>query len=184
METQQNTNHAPVRLNPILAEEVEEALRLELPQSSAWSEVQISHTLLRTISMVSGRIFIGPELYRDEAYLDAAINYTVDLTDALRRVNLIPTWLRPIVSPFLPEVQKLLRRIQEADDLLRPVVAARREAAKNPDYQEPDDMLQWFIKSQKKFGPREDKELAKLQLIMSFVAIHTTTTTATNAYVL
>ena len=138
----------PVRLNPTISDEVEEAMRLELPQTGSWSEVNINSKLLRIVAMASGRIFVGPELCRDEAYLDAAINYTVDLMTAVHLVAFTPVWLRPIVASFLPQIRKLKTRVQQADDFLRPVVAARRKAAQDPEYQKPDDMLQWIIDSQ------------------------------------
>ncbi|KAG9258879.1 cytochrome P450 [Emericellopsis atlantica] len=173
---------ALVRLNPTISDEVVESMRMELPQTSNWEEVCINDKLLRIVAMASGRIFIGPELCRDERYLDASINYTIDLMTAVHLISFTPSWLRPLVAPILPPVRKLHRRIKEADAFLRPVVAARREAAKSPDYQEPDDMLQWLMNSQAKFGAKNDKELAKNQLGISFAAIHTTTLTTLNAF--
>ncbi|OLN88210.1 Ent-kaurene oxidase 1 [Colletotrichum chlorophyti] len=170
-----------VRVNPILSEEVVEALRIELPQSNEWTEVNITDKLLRVIAMASGRVFIGPELCRNEEYLDAAINYAVDLMTAIRAVADIRPWMRPFTAGSKPEVKKLQRRVQEADRFLRPVVKARREAAMNPDYQKPDDMLQWMMDAQSKFGKKGDEELARYQLSISFAAIHTTTATTTNA---
>lgn len=172
---------ALVRLNPTLSEEVEEAMRLELPQTNEWTEININSKLLRIVAMASGRIFIGPELCRDEAYLDAAINYTIDVMTAVHLISFTPKWLRPLVARLLPQVKRVHRRVKEADDFLRPVVAARKKAAESMDYQEPDDMLQWIINSQKKFGEKDDKELAKNQLGVSFAAIHTTTLTTLNA---
>ncbi|GKT96318.1 cytochrome P450 [Colletotrichum tofieldiae] len=64
---------------------------------------------------------------------------------------------------------------------LRPVVEARRKAAEGSNYQKPDDMLQWMMESQKKFGQKEDRELARYELAISAAAIHTTTVTITNA---
>lgn len=156
-------------------------MRIELPQSPSWSEVKINDKLLRIVAMASGRIFIGPELCRDEAYLDAAINYTIDLMTAVHIISFMPVWLRPFLAPFIPQIKKLKQRIDEADAFLRPIVSARREAAKDPDYQKPDDMLQWLIDSQGKFGVKDDKELANNQLGISFAAIHTTTLTALNS---
>jgi cytochrome P450 len=170
-----------VRLNPTISDEVLEAMALELPQGSDWTEVNINSKLLRIVAMVSGRVFVGPELCRDEAYLDASINYTTDLMIAVHVVALVPKFLRSLISPHLPPVKKLQQRIREADEFLRPIVAKRIEAAKQPGYEKPDDMLQWIIESQKKFGDKGDKELAKMQLGISFAAIHTTTLTTTNA---
>ncbi|KZL82211.1 cytochrome p450 [Colletotrichum incanum] len=168
-------------LNPIISDEVVEAMRIELPQSGEWTEVKIIDKLMRIVGMVSGRVFVGPELCRNEAYLDSAINYTVDVMKAVRKVATIQPYLRPILAPRSPEVKKVQRRIIEASTFLKPVVKARREAAEDPDYQKPDDMLQWILESQKKFGQRDDTELARYQLGLSFAAIHTTSTTTTNA---
>ncbi|OHF00854.1 cytochrome P450 [Colletotrichum orchidophilum] len=172
---------ALVRLNPIIADEVIEALRTELPQSCDWTEVKIMDKMMRVIAKASGRIFIGPELCRNEEYLDAAIYYTVDLMKAVRRVANITPWLRPFTAARTPEVKKVHYRVEEADKFLRPVVTARKEAEKSPDYQKPDDMLQWIMESQKKFGQKNDRELARYQLGISFAAIHTTTVTTANA---
>lgn len=171
-----------VRLNPIIAEEVIEALRLELPQSNSWVEVKITERIMRVIAIASGRIFVGPELCRNEEYLDASINYTIDVMTAMRAVADISPWLRPFQAARTPEVKRVNQRFIEADAFLRPVVAARREAAKNPDYQKPDDMLEWMMEAHTKFAQNDDdKELARYQLGISFAAIHTTTTTTINA---
>jgi cytochrome P450 len=168
-------------LNPTIAEEVVDAMRLELPQNADWTEVRMNDKILRIVAMVSGRVFVGPELCRSEAYLDAAINYTVDLMTAVHIIGFIPIWLRPIVSRLLPQVRKVKTRIAEAEKLFRPIVATRQKAAENPDYSKPDDMLQWLIDSQQRFGQLNDAKLAKNQLDISFAAIHTVTMTTMNA---
>lgn len=133
--------------------------------------------------MASGRVFVGPELCRNEAYLETAINYTVDMVNAVLAVMCLPAWRRRFFSRRLPEVKKLFQRFREAEKFLGPIVTARREATQGPDYKKPDDMLQWFIDAQdtSKPGSRNDAELAIWQLGASFTAIHTTTATVTNA---
>ncbi|OLN86218.1 Ent-kaurene oxidase 7 [Colletotrichum chlorophyti] len=170
------------RLNASIADEVVEAMRLELPQSNDWVEVKINAKLLRIIAMVSGRVFIGSELCRDERYLDASINYTIDVMTAVHVIALVPSWLRPLVAPWLPTTKKLYKRIDEAEAVFRPLVAARKQASKDIDHNEPDDMLQWILNAQTKFGQLSDRELAMAQLGISFAAIHTTSMTTTNAF--
>jgi cytochrome P450 len=156
-------------------------MRLELPQTSEWTEVGIHSKLLRIVTMASGRIFIGPELCRTEAYIDAAINYTIDLMTAVHIVTLLPSWLRPIISSYLGPVRKLERRVKEAHGFLHPIIQERREAAKVAGYEKPDDMLQWIMDALANAGKSDDDELARYQLAVSFAAIHTTTITATNS---
>ncbi|KAF2452602.1 cytochrome P450 [Lineolata rhizophorae] len=173
---------ALVRLNPVIAAETKEAVDSELGRCQNWTELNINHKLLRIVAKVSGRIFIGPELCHSEDYLDAAINYTTDVVEAQQAVQMMKPWQRWLRAPFLPQVKKLNQRLVQADAFLRPVVNARRKAALQPGYEKPDDMLQWLMDSQAKFGQKDDKEYAKIQLILSFAAIHTTTLTATNAF--
>lgn len=170
-----------VRLNPTISEEVYESMSLELPQTEEWTEVNINSKLLRIVGMVSGRIFVGPKLCRDERYLDMAINYTIDLVTAAYIVAMIPQWLRPVIAPFIPHIKRVHKRIDEAMAVLQPVIAARQEAAKDPDAEKPDDMLQWIMDNQSAAGQQDTKELAKIQLGTSFAAIHTTTLVTTNA---
>jgi cytochrome P450 len=168
---------ALVRLNPSIAEEVQESIREALPPCDDWTPVNINQALLRIVAQVSGRVFIGAELSRSKEYLDAAINYTVELMEAVRALDAVRPWLRPFVASRLPEVKKLDQRLAQADNLLRPVVAARQQMK---DSEKPDDMLQWLMNGQDKFKRYATEELARLQLGISFAAIHTTTLTSTN----
>ncbi|OHE90947.1 cytochrome P450 [Colletotrichum orchidophilum] len=174
------------RLNAAISDEVNDSMRLELPQSSTWTEVNINAKLLRIIAMASGRVFIGSELCRDERYLDASISYTIDLMTAVHVIALVPSFLRPLLASWLPTTKKLYKRLADAEAVFRPIVAARKaEAAAqredDPGYREPDDMLQWILNAQDKFGALSDRELAHAQLGISVAAIHTTSMTTTNA---
>ncbi|KAK0663501.1 putative cytochrome P450 E-class, group IV [Cercophora samala] len=176
-----NLTPSLVRLNPTIAEEVQESFRREMPECDDWTPVNINYKLLRIVAMVSGRVFIGPELSRSEEYVDAAINYTIDLMRAREAVDTMRPWLRPFLANRLPEVKKLNERLAQADAFIRPIVEDRRKLSKE---QAPDDMLQWMLNGQsEKFGGEYKTEtLARLQLGISFAAIHTTTMTTTNAF--
>lgn len=159
-------------------------MKAEFPSCKDWTPVKINSKLLRVVAIVSGRIFIGPELCHDEEYIDAAINYTVELMTARRAVQEIsPVWMKRFRAPFLPEVKSLAEREKKVTRFLTPIVTARRDRERDdPGYKKPDDMLQWIVDAEKKFGVKEDAEIARLQCILSFAAIHTTTMTALNVY--
>ncbi|PKS08122.1 hypothetical protein jhhlp_005397 [Lomentospora prolificans] len=177
-----NLTPALSRLNPSIFQEVQESFALEMPPCNDWTPVNIHNKLLRIVAMVSGRVFIGPELCRSEQYLDAAINYTVELMEARRAVDRMRPWFRPFLASRLPEVRSLDRRIEEAFRFMSPVVEARKEIALDPTAEKPDDMLQWLVDAQEKFPDKNSQNLAKVQLGLSFAAIHTTCLTATNAF--
>ncbi|EMT61125.1 cytochrome P450 [Fusarium oxysporum II5] len=170
------------RLSLTIASEVRDSLDLTMPPCDDWTEVNIHHALLRIVGMVSGRMFIGPELCRSEQYLDAAINYTMEVMGAQRAVQNMRPWLRPFRAQSLPEVKKLYQRIAEAEAFLEPVVKTRTDAMNDPTYEKPDDFLQWLIDGKDKFPDKNSQNLAKVQLGLTFAAVHTTTLTATNAF--
>lgn len=179
-----NLTPALGRLNPVLAQEVRDSMELELPQSSDWTEFVLSPKLYRIVAMASGRIFIGAELCRNEEYLSAAIDYTIEVMTAVFLIHMMPTWLRPVLAPWIPHVRKLEKSRRRAKDFLMPIITARRKAADEgrADYTPPDDMLQWMDDDlTKQQGKRPTvEELAFHQLGISFAAIHTTTVTVTN----
>lgn len=131
--------------------------------------------------MISGRLFIGPEACRSEEYLDAAINYTMDVMQAVRATSSLRPWLRPFLAQRLPEVKKLDKRIEEADAFLRPLVERRRKMYNDKTTSSedvPEDFLQWMLET-----GDSTSNFAKVQLGLTFAAIHTTVLTTTNAYV-
>ncbi|RYP79122.1 hypothetical protein DL771_000100 [Monosporascus sp. 5C6A] len=171
------------RLTPILSETLQEAIATELPDSSKWTPVKLNKQLLRITAMASGRVFVGPELCRDEIYIDNAINFTIDVMKAVASVALMPLWLRPILSPIVPFVRALQRRIQGEKELLQPVVLARRLAAASvgPSLK-PDDLLEWFIDDQAETGIEDDMDIVHKQMVTSFAAVHTSSQTMTNMF--
>ncbi|KAI0538638.1 cytochrome P450 [Xylaria digitata] len=173
---------ALVRLNPTIAQEVRDAMALELPSCVDWTSVNIHSKLLRIVAMVSGRIFIGADLCREEEYLDAAINYTIEVMTAQRAVVQMRPWLRPFFASRLPEIKKLEQRKKKAYEFLRPVIEARQQAAKSSTTDGPDDVLQWLIRNQPKFPDIHSQNLVAVQLGLSFAAIHTTVLVATNVF--
>ncbi|KAF2268140.1 cytochrome P450 monooxygenase-like protein [Lojkania enalia] len=169
---------ALARLNPILCEEVDSAVKQELGACKDWTSVPIYMALVKIVAKVSGRVFVGPDLCHDKDYLDAGINYTLELIGAQRAIKEMRPWLRPLLAPRLPEVRRLREREQQAQAFLKPIIKARLDAQKDPEYQKPDDMLQWFMS---KGGDSFDSmRVAKFTLGLIFAAIHTTTMTATN----
>lgn len=181
------------RLNPQIAEEVQIAFSQEISPSvseSTPSPININSKLLRIVAKVSGRVFIGPELCHDERYLSAAIGYTVSVMEAQRAVEKMSPWLRPFAARRLKEVRKLMEWEKDAMDFLRPVVESRREKQRRGEVLE-KDMLQWLMDSADQGQGRQHekwgtdttttRKLARLQLGISFAAIHTTTLVTTHA---
>lgn len=173
-----NLTPALPRLNATISDEVESSFLREMPPCDDWTPININSKLQRIVAMVSGRVFVGPELCHDEAYLDAAVNYTVEIVGATQAVDNMAPWKRPFLASRLPEVKRVEARLKQADAFLKPVVQKRLELSPED---RPDDMLQWLLNNQKRFGvDKTVQTLARLQLSLSFASIHTTSVVATS----
>lgn len=153
-----------------------------MPPCEDWTEVWPMSALVDIVAQVSGRVFVGPELCRDPEYLACATNYTMDLVTAVSAIKRLRPWLRPFLASRLPEILKLREREDRARKCLEPIIHQRRNAEKNdPDWQKPNDMLQWMATRITANGaPLDMKSLVDSQLGLIFAAIHTTSMTTTN----
>jgi cytochrome P450 len=175
------SNYRIARLNSTICVEVDNALKEYIPPCEEWTEVALNGQLVKVVAKVSGRIFVGPDLCQDPEYLDSGSNYTINLMKAVHAIKQIRPWLRPFVVPRLPEIKKLRNMEERAARHLEPIVRERMEAEKNdPNWQKPDDMMQWLLNQSAKHGTVSVEQLAKMQLALIFAAIHTTTMTLTN----
>jgi cytochrome P450 len=163
----------------MIAEEVDVALREAMPPCEDWTEVYIFKELVDVIAKVSGRIFVGPELCRNPEYIKLGSSYTVDLVAAVTAVKQVRPWLKPFLCPRLPEIAKLRKIEQQLREFLRPIVEERMTAkSEDPNWQEPDDLLQWMIT--RGGGKDSIDDITAFQLSLIFAAIHTTSMTVTS----
>ena len=171
-----------VRINPRLSKEVEKAVETEMPPCKDWTPVNINRQLLRIVAIASGHIFIGPELCRDERYIHASINYTVDVFTAVRALKKWSKSFRWLGAYFTPELKGIKEHKGKAKEFLAPVIEERKEMMRKGEPL-PDDMLQWTINKAPKFNSDTIDQIAFTQLTLSMAAIHTTTMTTTHMYV-
>ena len=127
--------------------EVDAAVRTYLPPCDDWTEVYINSKLIDIVARVSGRVFVGADLAQDPEYLEIGANYTVYLIEAVRAIKQIRPWLRPFLVPRLPEIKRLRDMEKKATKHLEPIVKERVNAQKDPNFQQPDDMV-WFARCQ------------------------------------
>ena len=166
------------RLTDRLTEEVERTVGSELPQCDDWTPVNITRPLLNIVAIVSGLIFLGPDLYRQPEYLRSAIDYTIDITAAVGQLKAWPWWMRPVMSRILPDVVRLRTHREDVRRFLTPVIEERRRL-KAAGEQLPDDTLQWLLNRAEDAGIIDLADITHMQLLLTMAAIHTTTLTAT-----
>lgn len=168
---------------PSIVTELSSTVAITVPEqlgtSPDWTSITIYPKLMQIVAVVSGCIFIGPDLNRSQIYIDSSINYTLDLFGAASELRQWPSFMRPIVKHFLPSVVKVNEHRRKAKEFLVPVIRERR-ALRQAGEAEPDNALQWMVAKADKFNVTDDGALAEVQLTLSLAAIHTTTMTATH----
>lgn len=169
------------RVNAMVRQEVDTAVEKFMPACDEWTDVHIYKTLVDVIAQVSGRVFVGPELCEDPFYIDCATNYTVDMIESVHAIKEIRPWLRPFLANRTPPMRRLQQKEKDLVEYLRPVIKQRQEAAKDPNWEKPDDMTQWLL-DRSAGNQLSVAEYARTQLSLIFAAIHTTSTTAVNIF--
>ncbi|GES66576.1 cytochrome P450 [Aspergillus terreus] len=153
-----------------LSEECSLTLKPTWTDSPEWHEVCPHTTILDIIARLSSRAFIGDELCRNPEWLRLTVDFTVDSFRAAEALNWWPYALRPLVARFLPSCRKLHKYIQDADNMMKPVLESRRQAqAKDPQKSYPDT-IQWFEET----AQGRPYDPVRLQLTLAFASIHTT----------
>jgi cytochrome P450 len=169
-------------LGPITEDIVEEAdLAIQRWPGKApgpeWKTVSIKEGLLDVISRVSGRVFGGEQLSRDEEWLEINKQYTSESFGLAMRLHAWPMLLRRIANWVLEPAGKNIRaQIAAAQRLVAPQVEQRLKAredalAKGTKNKGQNDVFHWLLDVAK--GRKFDFAIA--QLGISVAALHTTT---------
>lgn len=129
------------------------------------------------IARLSSLAFLGPKFCRDQNWLDVSVNYTLDVFNAARVLNLWLPFLRPIVIWLLPETRKLRAHLLKARSIIEPELAARSQRREENirmgiPIQKHHDVLEWFSESSDSGAKPLDITLAQISL--SVAAIHIT----------
>ncbi|CAK7202891.1 hypothetical protein SEUCBS139899_005618 [Sporothrix eucalyptigena] len=164
------------KINPGLSRAVADTVASEMPACDDWTPVNINEVLLRMVAIISGHVFVGPELCRRPEYLDAAVNFTTDITMAVPIVKKWTRLIRPLAKYFEPQLAKVQAHRERMREFLRPVIA-ERQARKKRGETMPEDTLQWMLDKTDAEGITDVTELTNMQLLLTMAAIHTTTLT-------
>lgn len=168
-----------------LQDEIRYGFDKELGPCEDWTPVLLYFKLARIIALMSGRVFVGLPLSREEEWIDATVNYTRDVMMAREAILKIPAMLRDIVAWFLPEVRSVKGYGKRGTVLLAPLiddVVARKSGDKtfelDAEEEQRGTMVSWLLKYAEN---RSLRNIADAQMALSFAAIFTTTGTVCQA---
>ncbi|RDW87740.1 hypothetical protein BP5796_03434 [Coleophoma crateriformis] len=161
-----------------LQDEARFAIDQEFGTGSDWTPIPVYMKITRVVALLSGRVFVGRPLSREEEWLNATISYTYNCTRARDALQKYPTFIRPVVGPWLPEVQDLFKQRKRGAELLTPILEEiRKREARGEKMDEYEDQQGTFCRWLMKYMGNEEvtaMKLAENQMGVSFAAIHTT----------
>ncbi|KAI8211232.1 Cytochrome P450 monooxygenase [Colletotrichum sp. SAR 10_76] len=142
---------------------------------SEWHVMSPKEDLVRVVSQMSTRIFMGEELCRNEEWTKASGDYTITAFKATDKVRAWPRLLRPIVHWAMPVCQDLRQQLVKANNALEPHIKKRnaiKAAALAKGQPSPfDDLVEWW---ETEYGPSNEHARHQSKLTLTVVAIHTT----------
>lgn len=150
--------------------------------SADFTPVEVYSCLKRIAAILTGRVFVGAPMNRNEKWIETSMDFTHDVYVGGSKLRKWHYLLRPIVARFLiPEIRKVWKQQDIARHFLVPIMEERFEAQNQSGYEKPNDLIQWLMdNAAKEENPTSFARLAELQLLASFAAIHTTALTCTH----
>ncbi|TKA77302.1 hypothetical protein B0A55_04341 [Friedmanniomyces simplex] len=160
---------------PDMQEEVQALLSARVGEPKGWEEVGIHAMIVDMIAKVGNLALGGTPLAHNQEYIDAAIQYTLDLMLSAEFLRPLPVWAKEMVVGVTPAYRSKKR----CERMVGGYIEERLRATDGGKV-ETQDMLQWLIDS----APAEERTMVQLNerlLGLQVAAIHTTTMTLTAA---
>ena len=110
----------------LLVEEARTAFALPSDgEAIEWQECALLDTIGLGVAQLSSRIFLGPELCRNQDWLQMSLQYVLDLFMSVATLRASTPLLRPISYWFNPHCTSLRRHMREARRLIAPEIKQR-----------------------------------------------------------
>ncbi|KAG9258398.1 cytochrome P450 [Emericellopsis atlantica] len=173
---------------PDLQDEVRYSFDKESGPCKDWTPFPLYMKVLRIVALLSGRVFVGRPLSREEEWMQSTINYTIDCVKARNAVRDYPQWKRPWVTSSLPEIKKLTHHRTRGGEMLAPIMQAQlakesvKEKLRNEETgDEEGNFIEWLLKYTPEHLRNDPENLALNQMVLSFAAVHTSSMATTHA---
>ncbi|KAK2038755.1 cytochrome p450 monooxygenase, partial [Colletotrichum somersetense] len=165
-------------LIPLMQEEMDYAMTNSMsgytPEADGCIRVPVYAMCTRVIAMVSGRVFVGLPLSRNEEWIHTAIHSTIDSFSGAAMMWQYPSWSWPIMQWIVPQTKRVRYYRRRVAEMLKPIITKRLEDAKNGlDSKQHSDMIQWLIDNSNGRGGDLAFQ-ANEHIVMNVAAIHTT----------
>ncbi|KAF6792039.1 cytochrome p450 [Colletotrichum sojae] len=157
------------KLSQPLAEGTDIALKDILTDSEEWHEISLADVIIRIVARVSSVVFLGPELSQDPEWLRITVNYTKEATEAARHLRRWPSFTYKVIHWFLPACQRVRSMVNEAREIIRPILEQRRKQKAAGGGVKFNDSLEWYENIAEKMGVTYDPAPQQLGLAVSAI---------------
>lgn len=162
---------------PSLKSELEHFISTEFPKCENWTSVSWKLFGLRTVARLSGSVFVGTAVSRQEEWTQTTIDFAGYVFIAAAKLSIVPSWARPLVQPFVGELRKIKVAMGVASQTLAPLLAEKARQRFEEDYyvpmEENETCLDSLIDALDEEDRWDPKIQAELQLLLSAASIHT-----------
>lgn len=169
------------RIFPEMRDEIGIVFPLEFTECKDWLPIQVYPKVLRLVSRVNGKIFVGNGLHQNEEWISISSTYARNIFLASAKLRFFHPWLRPVVQYFISELRTIWECNARARDLLAPIIQQRESLARLGEYKKPNDAIEWL----RDLVPEPDKNDPHFQgisqLAIGAVSVNTTSQLITNA---
>jgi ent-kaurene oxidase len=148
--------------------------------NAEWTEVDIQQILRKIIARMSAKVFLGHPACRNDEWLDLSIAFSIEFFACAFFIRIFPSWLHPVIAPFLPLRWRVARRLKRAQQILAPLMEKHRECVRQRELgegeladHEEDTLLNWMMDHADEKENRVDR-MAIRQTALSLASIHTT----------
>ncbi|KAK4174301.1 cytochrome P450 [Triangularia setosa] len=132
---------------PPLMEELEHAMKAELPASKEWVAVDLGMIFTRIISRLTTRVWVGKELSRNNTWHTDNIWTTENIFITALLLRFVPPVLHPVLGACLPTRRRIREGIRKVQSYLVPLIEERRrrQAQHGAALEPEEDVLQWLM---------------------------------------
>lgn len=145
------TRHIASTLND-LQEEIQYGFDKEFGPCEDWTPISLYGKMTRIVALLSGRVFVGRPLSREEEWIQATVMFTFYSIQAKNAINAYPPYLRSIVAPFVLELRNLKKFRKRGAEMLMPILEQQLGKERNEKIHRDDNddeqgtMISWILK--------------------------------------
>jgi len=167
---------------PAVFKESKYALKERVPINEEWTPIKFAKVAPYIIACIAELVLGGSELNRNEEWLQANLDFVVNVTTGAAKIRMVPNILRPLAQYFIHELRFIPKIKKTAYRLCIPVIERRVESMKaSNDMKHNDYMETLLLRMELPTTEADFKYHVDCQLLASIAAIFATSMAFTQA---